>query len=330
MQINSYKLNLSSEHEYTQQTSVNITATQEARTINTAYSESEKLNLSAKGIFQTKDKTLSIDLSAELYRQDSYTTTTIQQTLKDPLVVNINGTIAKTDSKTGFEFDIDKDGAKEKISSLASGNGFLAIDLNGNGIIDDGGELFGAKSGNGFSDLASFDDNKDGVIDEQDSVFGKLKIWFKTNNKDSLVSLKSERVGAILLESISSQFELKNGADTNAKLQQSSIVLFENGKAGWISHVDFAVQEIQNNEPFKEKMKDFPTNVFIAAAQQKQTRTSDNTVSNAVKELQRKLKKIEKELIKTDDETKKEVLKFEKMQILAELASLGGPDFENA
>lgn len=63
-----------------------------------------------------------------------------------------------TDQK--FYFDLDADGTADRISMLKSGSGFLALDKNGNGKIDDGSELFGTQSGDGFADLEEYDIDK--------------------------------------------------------------------------------------------------------------------------------------------------------------------------
>jgi hypothetical protein len=89
-------------------------------------------------------------------------------------------------------FDINADGKAEIMGWTARGSNeaFLALDRNGNGVIDNGSELFGnftpLKSGmrapNGFVALAEFDDNGDGVIDAKDSVWGNLRAWVDTNH----------------------------------------------------------------------------------------------------------------------------------------------------
>ncbi len=58
---------------------------------------------------------------------------------------------------------------------------FVAIDLNGNGVIDDRSELFGGVIGEGFAKLASFDGNTDGVVDANDARFGELLLWQDVN-----------------------------------------------------------------------------------------------------------------------------------------------------
>jgi hypothetical protein len=115
----------------------------------------------------------------------------------DPLMINLDGNGAGfLDSK--FEFDLNNDGTMETISAPSNGTGFLAYDKNGNGIIDDGSELFGPSSGNGFGELTSLDEDGNGWIDENDSVFTKLKFWQKDGNANDIVSsLLDAGIGAL-------------------------------------------------------------------------------------------------------------------------------------
>lgn len=90
----------------------------------------------------------------------------------------------------GPTFDIDADGHKEKMSSLGNTAGLLALDLNKNGLIDDGKELFGdatwiasknANATNGFEALAQYDLNNDQIIDNRDLIYKDLRIWIDLN-----------------------------------------------------------------------------------------------------------------------------------------------------
>ena len=63
-----------------------------------------------------------------------------------------------------FYFDLDADGKEEEISVL-NGSGYLALDKNGDGTINDGSELFGTRNGDGFADLAQYDE--DGKVIKQ-------------------------------------------------------------------------------------------------------------------------------------------------------------------
>jgi hypothetical protein len=86
----------------------------------------------------------------------------------------------------------------------------LVLDRNGNGRIDDGGELFGNHSGsgpgwaNGFAALAEFDSNLDGRIDASDAAFASLRVWKDANSngltdEGELLTLQQAGVGSLSL-----------------------------------------------------------------------------------------------------------------------------------
>lgn len=99
-------------------------------------------------------------------------------------------------SGEAVEFDLDSDGQPEPVTWVSPGtrDAFLYRDLNGNGLVDDGSELFGdatlLKSGeqaeHGYEALTEFDlvengGNQDGLIDQSDSIFSHLKVWLDSN-----------------------------------------------------------------------------------------------------------------------------------------------------
>ena len=162
----------------------------------------------------------------------------------DPLVINLDTDIASLSDQT-FYFDIDADGELDEISQLGAGSGYLALDKNGDGQINDGSELFGTASGNGFADLAKYDEDGNGWIDENDAIWDKLKIWCKDENgKDVLYRLADKGVGAICLQSAATDFTLKGQTgQTQGAIRQSGVFLYENGSAGTVQHVDVAKYE---------------------------------------------------------------------------------------
>lgn len=99
----------------------------------------------------------------------------------DPLVLDLNGNgrFDVTTPEEGHDFDGAATGHKVRAATAAAGDAFLVLDRNGNGQIDDGGELFGDQhgAGDGFAELARFDDNHDGWIDAQDPVFSRLETF---------------------------------------------------------------------------------------------------------------------------------------------------------
>lgn len=209
--------------------------------------EYEKTTFTATGIVNTKDgKEISINISLEMEREFlSYESVSIRKgdaQLIDPLVLNFNGTAAELSSRK-FEFDLTSNGSLEYISYLNPGNGFLALDRNNDGKINNGSELFGPTTGNGFKELAKYDDDSNGWIDKNDSIFDKLKVLtFDEKGNQKLFSLLDKNIGAIYLGNIDSLFSLNDiNNRTNGLIQNSGIFLKNNGNTGIIQHVDFSV-----------------------------------------------------------------------------------------
>ena len=209
--------------------------------------ESETTCFDTKGTAITADgRNLSFNISVEMSRSFVKMTEEKidfgQPRLCDPLVINLNTNVASV-SDQKFFFDIDADGTKEEISMLGKDSGYLAFDNNNDGIINDGSELFGTESGNGFKDLLAHDEDGNGWIDEADSIFQKLKIWIMDEHGNSeLVDLKEANIGAIYLGYENTEFSLKNEAnETNAVIQKTGLFLYENGLSGTIQQMDLAV-----------------------------------------------------------------------------------------
>lgn len=215
------------------------------RTITTSYffQEKEATTFSSTGFATTEDgRTISFNVELSLSR--SFTSTyesfeTAQYLITDPLTIDLEGSGVNV-SDVKFLFDLDMDGVEEEISFAGSGNGFLALDLNEDGIINDGSELFGARTGNGWSELAKYDTDSNGWIDENDDIFSKLKVWTKDEDgNDRLIDLKAADVGAIYLGNTSTQFALTDQNNyANAFIRSTGIFLHESGSVGTISQLD--------------------------------------------------------------------------------------------
>ena len=207
--------------------------------------ESESTSFQATASIVTQDgKSISLNISMSMQRektQSQSVSVLAGDALIDPLVMNFDSTAVNlSDQKVSF--DLNSDGTEEQITFLAKGSGFLSLDRNKNGIIDDGTELFGTQSGDGFRDLAKYDQDGNGWIDENDDIFDQLQIWTKDGNgNDYLVSLAAKGVGAIYLGSAATEFSMNNMGALDAQIRRTGFFLNENGTSGTIQHVDFAI-----------------------------------------------------------------------------------------
>ncbi|MCQ2519715.1 MAG: hypothetical protein MJ107_04185 [Lachnospiraceae bacterium] len=209
------------------------------------FAESEQTKFSALGQVKTSDgRSIDINLNISMSRsfaafyESNYSSVTLNAI--DPLVINFDGNLADLDENMDFYFDLDSDGEEEKLAGLKAGSAFLAIDLNDDGVINDGSELFGTKSGDGFKDLSAYDEDGNGWIDENDAVFSKLKLWAKDENgNDVLYTLKQKDIGALYLGAADTQFSLNGNMNkTMGYVRQTGLFLYENGTAGTMQHID--------------------------------------------------------------------------------------------
>jgi hypothetical protein len=143
---------------------------------------------------------------------------------KTPLVLDLNGDGIQTiASANGVVFDVDNDGQSEQVGWTSTADGLLVRDLNGDGLINNGGELFGegtvladgSKAKDGYIALRALDSNLDGIIDERDTKFSELMVWQDANSdgktdKGELISLAKLNIHSLSLHAEQSQ-EINNG-----------------------------------------------------------------------------------------------------------------------
>lgn len=210
--------------------------------------EYEQVGFSAAGVVRTADgREIRFEVAFEMER--SFTErfaldirSGARRELKDPLVLDFAGTGAGL-SDMRFAFDLDADGTQDEVPVPVGGRGFLAFDRNGNGRIDDGRELFGPTSGNGFAELAALDADGNGWIDEADPAFRQLRLWQPdAEGKGAVLTLAEAGVGALSLARVNTPFALRNAAnETLGLMRQSGVYLNENGSAGTVSQIDLSV-----------------------------------------------------------------------------------------
>lgn len=209
------------------------------------YEEEESMTFSSVGKAVTADgRTIEFNMEIEMSRafceSSEVLTKQTEVVMTDPLVISLDSNpVSVSDQK--WRFDIDGNGTDDGISLLSKGSGFLAFDKNEDGKINNGTELFGAKTGNGFRELAEYDEDGNGWIDENDEIYSKLSVWIKDDTgNDKLIGLKQANVGAIYLANLSTDFSMKSERDNshNAQLRRTGMYLTEDGMSNTIQQLD--------------------------------------------------------------------------------------------
>ncbi|WP_421716862.1 calcium-binding protein [Arcobacter arenosus] len=186
-----------------------------------------------------------------------------------PLVLDLNsdGVTSTFFEDTNTYFDIEDDGFKERTGWVQKDDGLLALDLNQNGTIDNGKELFGnhtllengTKASNGFEALVQYDLNKDGFIDSKDSIYDALSIWQDKNSdgisqSNELTSLRNQQIDSISLD-------LKEVSEKeNYNLISHESAFLQNGEVKSIKDVWFYQNAFDNTYEY-----DLPISSYAAS-----------------------------------------------------------------
>ncbi len=175
--------------------------------------------------------------------------------LIDPLIINVEGGAVGL-SDVSFDFDLNSDGTLESIAQTAKGSGYLVFDKNKNGEIDNGSEMFGPETGQGYGELRQYDEDGNGWIDENDSIYNQLEIMSFGEEGRETQSLLTAGIGALHLGSVESNYQLNTESGIFAgKIKQSGIALAEDGRTLLMQEVhltDFSSDGASSTEQNRE------------------------------------------------------------------------------
>jgi hypothetical protein len=214
------------------------------RSIKETVCESEKTTVCGNGQVTTTDgKRIDFNYSLAMERRFASEKTTEESgsvKLRDPLMLSFTGKACELTTDC-ISFDLNADGTPEQIPGLGKGSAFLVFDRNGNGKADDGSELFGVASGNGFADLALLDGDHNGWIDEADNAFSQLGLW----SAEGFSSLQARGVGALYTAAVDAPFSLKTASnELLGQIRAAGLYLSEAGEVGQMQQVDLAVSAL--------------------------------------------------------------------------------------
>jgi hypothetical protein len=209
--------------------------------------ETEQLQVHASGTVRTADgREIRFEMALQMDRRYVEETHLSVRTgaaaqPKDPIALNFDGGGVQLSGER-INFDLNADGQTEAMPFVRAGSGFLVFDRNANGRVDNGSELFGPRSGDGFNEMSALDADRNGWLDEADPMFSALKIWTDAARPDQLQSLAQAKVGAISLHALETPFEYRDAANQSlGAVRATGVYLQESGAAGAVQQVDLTV-----------------------------------------------------------------------------------------
>lgn len=172
----------------------------------TMYCREKCVNIGGKAVWGLKTN----DFQCPFYESSYHIGTSDQCLCNTPLVLSFDNRHVTFTDEAGSAFDLTRAGVCHTGDWPTAATPWLALDRDGDGVIRDGGELFGSATKlstgtfarNGFDALRDLDANHDGVFDGRDPAFAKIVVWSDTNlNRESeaaeLTSLSAHGVLAI-------------------------------------------------------------------------------------------------------------------------------------
>ena len=185
----------------------------------------------------------------------------------DPLTFDLDGDGIETvplDPNNPILFDHDADGVKTATGWIKADDAFLVLDRNGNGVIDNGSELFGdstpllagGNAADGFAALADQDTNADGQVNANDANFSRLRLWQDLNQDGisqagELFTLNQKGIASITVAKTENNTLLPNGnvlADTGSYTKTDGTVGTV-GETGSLGDVDLAENTFLSEYP---------------------------------------------------------------------------------
>ena len=203
--------------------------------------ESSRLDVRFAGSYTTESGR-SFDFSLSIEWEQAFAETrrlSIRdgEVFEDPLILSFDG--LPPVAAGSFDFDLTADA--DRLNLLNGSAAYLVMDRNGNGRADDGSELFGPATSDGFGELAALDEDGNGWIDNGDTRFKQLRLWRPQLDGDTLVGLEAAGIGALSLQSVALDYTAKTSINAPvAHYKEASVAVGTEGEAYALFSVDLA------------------------------------------------------------------------------------------
>ncbi|MDO9179481.1 MAG: hypothetical protein Q7U16_14365, partial [Agitococcus sp.] len=176
---------------------------------------------------------------------------------KDPLILDLNknGVAETRGISQGVQFDLDANGFAERTAWVGTNDGMLVRDINNNGSIDSGRELFGDQTllragglaSNGFTALADLDSNHDGKVDASDTAWADLKVWKDSNANGFSDAGELFSTGDLHIKALNTIATTTNTPDANGNtLTHRGTFVYEDGSQGMAGSFLFGRNVVQS------------------------------------------------------------------------------------
>ena len=162
---------------------------------------------------------------------------------KDPLILDLNGD-GVTVTADQVYFDLNADGIKHLTTQWSAVDGFLFLDINDNGKVDSGAELFGDATevldgsaisfNDGYHALRYYDENNDTTIDSNDSIYSELKIWVDNNvdgisQENEIFTLQELNVATISVSTLANSLNSSYTDTDGVEHETESVIIRDSG-----------------------------------------------------------------------------------------------------